>query len=234
RTNLADQNTTGRITAATSASRYFDFAVTDDFHVVVLYYDEADGRMKLRYSNDAVDGSNPTETVAWVDSAITFPDYIGNYVSMTLDSTGGIHIAAYDSSDADLVYMYIPAYDSADLSIATVDAAFSVGQWTDIEVKEDGGQVIPYIAYFNSSESGQRDSIKLAYSNSAITAVNVPDGVDTNGTTGEWEYMNVPAITPPQGGSTNFKRVNLEFDSSGVPVVGYLGTNLEFGKWLGE
>ena len=53
-------------------------------------------------------------------------------------------------------------------------------------------------------------------------------------TTGAWEYMTVPAITPPQGGDTKFQSVCLDFDTKGIPVVGYLGTNLEFGKWLDE
>ena len=56
-------------------------------------------------------------------------------------------------------------------------------------------------------------------------------GVDDNNyTTGAWEYMTVPAITPPQGGDPKFQNVCLDFDRLGNPVVGYLGTNLEFGK----
>ncbi len=42
------------------------------------------------------------------------------------------------------------------------------------------------------------------------------------------------AITPPQGGDTKFQSVCLDFDTKGIPVVGYLGTNLEFGKCLDE
>ena len=46
--------------------------------------------------------------------------------------------------------------------------------------------------------------------------------------------MTVPALTPPQGGDAKFQAVCLDFDSANRPVVGYLGTNLEFGKWLDE
>jgi hypothetical protein len=46
--------------------------------------------------------------------------------------------------------------------------------------------------------------------------------------------MTVPSLSPAQGGDTKFQSVCLDFDSSGTPVVGYLGTNLEFGKWFGE
>lgn len=235
RSNLADENTSGRITAATSASRHFDYGVTSDNRVVIVYFDEIAGQLKLRYSNAGVDGSSPTTNPGWTTSSVTFPDYIGNYVSMTLDSANGIHIAAFDSSDSDLSYMYLPAYNSTNLSVVTVDAAFSVGNWTQIKVRESGGNRIPYIAYYNSSETGGRDSIKLAFCKTGVTASNVPSGVDANGNvTGNWECMTVPALTPPQGGSTMFKHVCLDFDSAGIPVLGYLGTNLEFGKWLGE
>ena len=46
--------------------------------------------------------------------------------------------------------------------------------------------------------------------------------------------MTVPSITPAQGGSLKFKQVNLGFTDKGLPVVGYLGTNIEFGKWMTE
>ena len=142
--------------------------------------------------------------------------------------------------------MYLPSYSGTSMQAITVDQASSAGSWTQIKVKNH----IPYIAYYNSTETGGRDGIKLAYSTNQITGtMTVPFGVDnkpgtslgSNGistatgyTTGSWEYMTVPAITPPQGGDPKFQSVCLDFDSSGNPVVGYLGTNLEFGKALGE
>ena len=52
----------------------------------------------------------------------------------------------------------------------------------------------------------------------------------TGYTLGGWEYMTVPAVTPPQGGNPNFQNVCLGFDNAGTPVVGYAASNLEFGK----
>jgi len=126
-------------------------------------------------------------------------------------------------------------YIVIDNNLDNFEAAFSVGNWTQIKVREVGGNRIPYIAYYNASETGSRDPIKLAYVNSGITSSNVPEGVDANGeVTGGWESMTVPAISPPQGGDEKFKNVCLDFDSAGNPVVGYLGNNLEWGKWLNE
>jgi hypothetical protein len=249
RTNLVENdNGAGRITAASNASNHFAFDVTGSaatgYRVVMVYYNESDGRLYLRYSNNLLDCAKPTDPVAWTTSPVVFPAYVGNYVSMKIDSLGGIHISALDTSDSDLAYFYLPAYNSSSAALkhVTVDASFSVGNWTQIKLREVSGEIIPYIAYYNSSETGSRDSIKLAYYNER-KADGSPDGVDSDVlagvdddgyATGYWEYMTVPAITPPQGGNTNFQNVCLDFDSAGRPVVGYLGTNLEFGKWLNE
>ena len=236
---------TGRLELVTSASPYFDMGVLSDGRVVVVYFDESAGKLKLRYSNTAVDGSNPTGVINWTTSTVDFPKYTGTYVSMDIDSNDGIHIAAFDSSNGDLKYFYLDSYNAAALKTALVDAAFSVGQWTQIKVFGNK----PYIAYYNNSEAGQRSAIKLAYANDPIGTVK--NGVGTskkddankittesyyeNGfVTGRWECMTVPTLTPAQGGTPKFKKVNLGFDTAGLPVLGYLGSYIEFGKWLDE
>lgn len=240
---------TGRLTVSTTGSKDFDMGVTSDNHIVIVYVDSATNKLVLKYSTNAVDGSNPTANIAWTTSSVAFPENIGTYVSIAVDGKA-VHIAAFDSFDSNLVYMYLPNYNSATgYKEITVDQASAVGNWTQIKVK-DG---VPYIAYYNSTENGGRDGIKLAYPVAANgkTAVQNKEnpGVDvkpgtayassgtgaaTGYTTGAWEYMTVPAITPPQGGDPKFQNVCLDFDSDGRPVVGYLGTNLEFGKALDE
>lgn len=227
----------GRLQAVAKGSRYYDMAVTSENHVVILYYDEDNSRLKLIYSTDAVDGSSPTTAVAWTPSSVIFPDYVGTYCSMTLDSNNGIHIAAFDAGNADLKYFYLPSYSSTTLTNLTIDATGSVGHWTGIAICNDADNPEingkPVISYYNSTETGSRESIKLAYPKAAIGSIGA--GVDSDGyTTGNWEYMTVPAITPPQGGDTKFQKVCLGFDTKGIPVLGYSAANLEFGKQLSE
>ena len=229
--------TTGRLTAVTTGSKFYDMAVTSDNHVVIVYYDEDDSQLKLIYSTNAVDGSSPTTAVAWTTSSVSFPSYAGTYVSMTVDSSDGIHIAAFDASDADLKYFYLPSYSSTSLTNTTVDAAGSVGHWTGIAICTDSSNTElygkPVISYYNSTETGTRESIRMAYPKADIGSIEA--GVDANGyTTGNWEYMTVPAITPPQGGDSKFQKVCLGFDTSGIPVLGFCATNLEFGKQRSE
>ncbi len=231
---------TGRQQAVSSgASKHFDMKVTRDNHVVIVYYDEIASCLKLQYSRNAVTGSSPTTAVAWVTSSVSFPEYVGTYVSLDLDKDNGIHIAAFDANDSDLYYMYLPGYGSgqSDLIKQKVDQYGSVGHWTQVRVDKTHTSSKyynkPVIAYYNSTETGGRDSIKLAIANA--TSGNTTPGVDSNNyTTGAWEYMTVPALNPPQGGNPKFQNVCLDFDSAGRPVVGYLGDNLEFGKALDE
>jgi hypothetical protein len=230
-TNQADSpGATGRNIVAQSASRHFDMGVLSTGRVVIAYYDESAGRMKLRYSTNTVDGSTTTG-IAFTESAISLPDYTGQYVSMAIDSADHIHLAAFDATDSDLKYIFIPTYNGTTFAQVTVDQYGAVGNWTQIKLKP--GTNIPYIAYYNATETGQRDTIKLAYSKNAISAVgDVRQGVDSNGyTQGNWEYATVPAIDPPQGGNPKFSKVNLDFTTSGDgyrPVLGYLGVNIEF------
>ena len=220
-----------------TASHFFDMKVTSDYHIILIYYDDDNSKLKLRYSTNPITGNAPTTNIAWTESTIDFPEYVGNYVSLDLDGNDGLHIAAYDATDGNLVYMYLPTYSSRTFTQVTVDQASAVGNWTQVKVNSNN---IPYIAYYNSTETGSRDSIKLAYAKAAAGSVTA--GVDvvpgqmtgTGYTLGGWEYMTIPAVTPPQGGNPNFQNVCLDFDSNGLPVVGYAASSLEFGKQRSE
>jgi hypothetical protein len=89
------------------------------------------------------------------------------------------------------------------------------------------------IGYFNNSENGTGDSIKLA--RYLGTLPTVADGVDTLGNvTGTWECFTVPVNDAPRGGLPQFNRVNLGFDISGDAVLGYLADDLEYSVQVPE
>jgi len=133
-------------------------------------------------------------------------------------------------ASADLKYIYLDSYNDSTPDIARVDAYHSVGLWTDIQVDSSG---IPYIAYYNNSENGTVDSIKLAYFLGSLPTVT--DGVDGSGNiTGNWECMTVPVTGVPRGGLPQFNRVSLGFDASGDPLLGYLADDIEYSRMLPE
>ena len=232
--NMGYQNYQGpnatRHTVIDAGNKYYDMGISNG-HIVIVYYDDNSSRLKLRYSKYEENGANPSAEIEWVDSTLVFPEYVGSYVSLDVDNNGGIHISALDVTDSDLSYIYLSSYNAQNCTHITVDQFGSVGNWTEIKVNSTG---IPYIAYCNATEYGQRDALRLAYPKNITNSLE--QGIESSSryTTGKWEYMTVPSITPAQGGDSKFQQVCLDFDSAGKPVVGYLGTNLEFGKWLDE
>ena len=236
------QSLEARKLAASNASKYFDFAVTENNRVIIVYYDESASRLKMRYSSDEVTGEVPTMNIAWTDSKINFPPNVGMYVSMTADGNT-LHISANDGNNGDLMYIVVSDYTKTDFKAVAVDKFGTTGNWTDIKLKPgtSGKDAVPYIAYFNMADIGSRDGNKIARLKSGIgdnpvhKVKGVPEGADANGfTTGMWEYMTVPAITAPQGGSNKFQKVNLGFRTDGTPVIGYLSSNIEFAYPVGE
>ena len=224
--NLSEGDTSGRITAASNATKYLDLGVTSDGYAVIVYYDK-DGKLRLVHSDADVTGA--ITGTSFSATNVNFTSYIGQYVSMAIDSGDHIHIAAFDANKSTLRYIYLDSYSDTTPDEYTVDASTSVGKWTQIKIHPTSGK--PYIAYYNNAEDGQKESIRLAY----LSKASIANGYDSNGyATGAWEYMTVPSLSPAQGGDNKFQAVCLDFDSSGRPVVGYLGTNLEFGKWLSE
>lgn len=230
----------GRIEIVNGGSKYFAMGVTSDQRIIILYYDESTCKLVLMYSNTGRNGDDYTGTgLTWTTVTSGFPEYVGSYVSMVLDSSNGIHISAFDAKNSDLCYLQLPVaadttngvYQSKDLKYMTVDQKGSVGNWTQIKLNSSG---IPYIGYANATENGQRDAVKLAYATPSTTGV-FKAGVDSdNYTTGEWEYMTIPAIDPPQIGDNKFQNVCVDFDANGNVIIGYLGSYLEFGSWISE
>jgi hypothetical protein len=146
-----------------------------------------------------------------------------------------LHIAAFDETDGDLKYIYVPDFTSSasgNVKVVSVDQFGMVGYWTSIKLKPETN--IPYIAYYNASETGSRDSIKIAWLKVPVANADIR-GVDDNGfTTGNWEFSTVPARDAPSGGTPRFQRVNLDFKTNGDPILGYLATNIEFSYPVGE
>ncbi|MCX7037685.1 MAG: Ig-like domain-containing protein [Spirochaetes bacterium] len=209
RSNQADTTVTSgdaaRKLVSSSASQYFAMGVTDQNRVVFVYYDQAAGRLKVTYSTAGIDLASPTDAVTFSAPVDIPADYVGWYVSLAIETDGlagtpdPIHIAAYDTSDGDLRYAYMTSYADASPQIVRVDANNSVGIYTSVKVR--GGK--PWISYYNNSENGTRDSIKLA------------------------RY-------PPQGGLTKFLKVNLDFNTTGDPILGYAASSIEHSRRLPE
>ncbi|HPB65619.1 MAG TPA: hypothetical protein PLW80_03600, partial [Spirochaetales bacterium] len=196
--------------------------------------DQASSKLKLIYSTDAIDASTPATVPSWSDPVIIDNLYSGSNVSLYVENDGNagtpdpIHLAYHDTSNADLRYTYLPSYDGTPTSVS-VDSYNSVGTLT--EVKSYGG--IPYIVYYNNSENGTRDSIKISIFRGTPGAITA--GVNESGNvTGDWDSITIPANDIPVGGLPDFNYVMLGFRSDGSPVIGYLSDDIEWARILPE
>ena len=152
--------------------------------VVMVWYDSINNELKYTYNTNPTAGTTGKNKTNWND-AITLLSEAGEYCQLAVDAAGGIHIAAYDGSNADLKYVYIDKYDNAaNAKSCTVDSYGILGQNITIDVAYNGTYYEPHIGYYALS------STKPKYAR--LTSAEISDGVKEDAYTGVWECSIVP------------------------------------------
>jgi hypothetical protein len=166
-----------------TGGRYAEMVYDTDDTALIAYYDETS--YKAMFGYQAAGSWNVRE----IESSL----YQGEYIAMSVDSTGGIHLSYYDGNSGDLKYAYA-ASRFGSFSITTVAATTITGFYTDIVLDGSGN---PHIAsiHFNSSE------IRYSYY----------DG---------FQWINVDA--PLAIGAVGLAPLTIKFDSNGEMYIGYV------------
>ena len=152
--------------------------------VVMVWYDSINNELKYTYNTNPTAGTTGKNKTNWND-AITLLSEAGEYCQLAVDAAGGIHIAAYDGSNADLKYVYIDKYNNAtNAKSCTVDSYGILGQNITIDVAYNGTYYEPHIGYYALS------STKPKYAR--LTSAEISDGVKEDAYTGVWECSIVP------------------------------------------
>ena len=152
--------------------------------VVMVWYDSINNELKYTYNTKPTAGTTGKNKTNWND-AITLLSEAGEYCQLAVDAAGGIHIAAYDGSNADLKYVYIDKYGNAkNAKSCTVDSYGILGQNITIDVAYNGTYYEPHIGYYALS------STKPKYAR--LTSAEISDGVKEDAYTGVWECSIVP------------------------------------------
>ena len=133
-------------------------------------------------------------------------DYAGEYCKIAVDKNGGIHIAAYDPVNLDLVYAYASSYNS-NFTTCVVDSNGVVGSNLTLDVALENGKAIPFIGYYATS------CIKPKY---ARLVGDLGDGSVNDEVTGTWETSVVPtsSIIEMQSNQHNDINIGVWKDSS--------------------
>jgi hypothetical protein len=168
--------------------------------VVIAWYDSATGQLVFSYNTDPKNNGSKDN---WQSNARTVDTNAGEYVSMAVDTDGGIHLAYYSSNGADLKYAYASSY-SGNFTPVIVDAYQSVGTHTSITAGKRNiaapaaapdWRIAPAISYY-ASGGGSSLAAKAAYRDYSVVSSGGPAVAGVNEMdmyTGAWEVSTVPA-----------------------------------------
>ena len=150
-------------------------------------------------------------------------DYAGEYCKIAVDKNGGIHIAAYDPVNLDLVYAYASSYNS-NFTTCVVDSNGVVGSNLTLDVALDGNnKAVPFIGYYATS------CIKPKYARFVGSSLSgTIDGSINDEVTGKWEISVVPTSRIIEMQSNQHNDINIgvwKDDSSGAIKNSTTGTS---------
>ena len=189
---------------AANAGEYVSIAVvpgtsTANDVVVMTWYDATNQAWMYSYKVNPNNDKDMGVADSWV-TPVVLKENAGQHCKITVDGKNGIHIAAQDSFNSDLNYIYLPSYSStSNVSVKTVDAAGLTGSNITLDVAIKGNFIIPYIGYYSESIGKPKvaylpDAIPVPGTGSATT-VTVPDGDLNESFTGSWECSVVPTTS---------------------------------------
>lgn len=159
-------------------------------------------------------------------------EYAGEYCKIAVDKKGGIHIAAYDPVNLDLVYAYASAYN-ASFTTCVVDSNGVVGSNLTLDVALVDGRVSPYIGYYATSCIKPKIAFYTGETPAGETALvhgftsSPENGSSEDLFTGNWECSVVPTskVVEMQSNQHNDINIGVWKDSSGIRKASSTGTS---------
>ena len=196
-----------------SAGQYVSVGVTSDNVVVIVWYDGTNLMYAYNETPLAYASSNTqvlyAKNTGW-EGTTKLISNAGEFCQLAVANDDSIHIACYDSTNADLKYVYIPKYNGSPVD-SSVDAYLDVGEQLTIDVAKVGNYQIPYIGYWGAFPEKPRyaylaDPQKF-YDNTT------KNGEINNTYTGVWEC----SVVPTQSSVKDQRKMNVGVwkDSSG-------------------
>ncbi|MCH5295495.1 MAG: hypothetical protein J1F14_06300 [Treponema sp.] len=185
--------------------------------VIAVWLDQADAAnptMRYAYNDDPVKTPGDWKCVRNVFPENSEYANAGEYCKVAVDSDGGVHIAAYDQKNLDLVYAYLPASKKGEASSASdfvtcvVDSNGVVGSNLTIDVgKYDEDHVVPHIGYYATSSIRP----KMAYyvGGFAPDSSSIAEGSVNDQFTGTWECATVPTPSAVEMQSNQHNDINI-------------------------
>ena len=185
--------------------------------VIAVWLDQADAAnptMRYAYNDDPMNKLGEWKCVRNVFPENSEYANAGEYCKVAVDSDGGVHIAAYDQKNLDLVYAYLPASKKgkpsspSDFVTCVVDSNGVVGSNLTIDVgKDKKGNVVPHIGYYATSSIRP----KMAYYVGGFEkdSSSIAEGSVNDQFTGTWECATVPTPSAVEMQSNQHNDINI-------------------------
>ncbi len=180
--------------------------------VVITWYDTNARTLYYSCNTTPLTNRNGTfnkadGTTGWSTPVAVFSTtdyyYAGEYCKIAVDKNGGIHIAAYDPVNLDLVYAYASSYSSS-FTTCVVDSNGVVGSNLTLDVALDNGKAVPFIGYYATS------CIKPKYARFVDGSLSGDiDGSKNDEVTGKWEISVVPTDRVVEMQSNQHNDINI-------------------------
>ncbi|QSI00616.1 hypothetical protein DWQ65_11210 [Treponema phagedenis] len=168
--------------------------------VVLVWYDPHENRLQYSYKEKPQNKTNATQAgngnKTW-KAPITIFKGAGEHCQIAVDKNGGIHIAAYNTQNANLVYAFLSRYDNTNPKTCIVDSYGLVGTHITLDVAlNTKGNPVPYIGYY-ADFAGLP---KIAYLKDGVAnaADKIAAGAESDRMTGNWEISYVPSMSRPK------------------------------------
>lgn len=194
-----------------NAGEYVSIAVvpgttaTNDV-VVAVWYDQTERKMLYSYNTSPLtDRSGTTNAEGWSAATPIFSgdmENSGEYCQITVDGNKGIHIAAYDPVNCDLVYAYLASYNGTPKT-CVVDSNGVLGSNITIDVAIKDGKAVPQIGYY--ATSCIRPKLAYLYDTAATEIAGSKDDEFT----GVWECTVVPTNSSVNMQSNQYNKMNV-------------------------
>ena len=208
-------------------------------YVVMVWYDSIHNNLMYSYieapdsTATGLDRKNWSEPKPLLESA-------GKYCNLVVDSDNHVHVAAFDSANGDLKYVFIDDFKDPDSIITcTVDSYQTVGKELTIDVAKKGAYQIPHIGYWGNTPKKPRyaylaEPTKFYKKSDAET-----EGAINEEYTGIWECGIVPTTSTITTDAKRRINVGVRKNSSGMLINSSTGTdaydeNTKSGKCYGN
>lgn len=174
--------------------------------VCVVWYDAINDRLMYNYktnpcNNNNADTTHTTTSGYWAEAKV-LKEKCGQYCKIAVDANGGIHIAAYDSGNKGVGYVYLPKYNSAyseSNNYYLIDAMNGPFDELGIAVAVDGtsatGKAYPTISYY-ANGTPKMATYTTGITKPSATNPAMPAASWANGKyTGNWDVCYVPSAS---------------------------------------